>query len=306
MRLLSPVTYSLSPVSMLSKELLQKIRQIDIKSKFLANEVFAGEYESAFRGRGMEFEEVREYQQGDDVRSIDWNVTARMGTPFVKIFREERELSVVFLVDASASQDFGTRSKLKREVTAEIAALLAYAAVRSNDKVGLITFTDRIEKFIPPKKGRGHVWQVIQEILTFQPVERRTHLQGALEFLNQALRRRVVCFLLSDFLSPDFDQGLRIASKHHDLIAMRISDPAEKILPPLGWARFKDAESGEENWVDTRSKKWRNEFVKEEQVRTQKLFDRFQSLGIDACAIETNQDYVNPLLKLFRKRDARL
>jgi uncharacterized protein (DUF58 family) len=291
---------------LISKEVLQKIKQINIKSKYLATEVFAGEYESAFRGRGMEFEEVREYQVGDDVRSIDWNVTARMGHPFVKIFREERELSVVFLVDASASQDFGTRQRLKREIAAEVAALLAYAAIKSKDKVGLITFTDRVEKYIPPKKGSGHVWQVIKEILTFTPVQRGTHLQGALEFLVKVLPRRVVCFVISDFLAPDYNQALGIAARRHDMIALALNDPAEENLPSLGWVHFKDAETGLTQWVDTRARGFQEVFGRRMQERRQKTFSRFQSLGMDACLIETNRDYVNPLLKLFRKREKRL
>lgn len=291
---------------MISKEVLQKIKQIDIKSKYLATEVFAGEYESAFRGRGMEFEEVREYQIGDDVRSIDWNVTARMGHPYIKVFREERELSVVFLVDASASQDFGTRERLKREMAAEVSALLAYAATKSDDKVGLITFTDRVEKYIPPKKGTGHVWQVIKEILTFQPTERGTDLEGALEFLVKVLPRRSVCFLVSDFLSPHFEKGLGIAARRHDMIALALSDPAEEALPSLGWVHLKDAETGRLSWIDTRSKRFRDHFVRERDEKVAELFGRFQSLGIDACRIETNRDYVNPLLKLFRMREKRL
>jgi uncharacterized protein (DUF58 family) len=290
----------------ITKDLLQKIKQIDIKSKYLATEVFAGEYESAFRGRGMEFEEVREYHWGDDIRSIDWNVTARMGNPYVKIFREERELSVVFLVDASASQDFGTRQRLKREISAEVAALLAYAAIKSNDKVGLITFTNRIEKFIPPKKGSSHVWQVIKEILTFQPTERGTQLQGALEFLVKVLPRRCVCFVISDFISPDFQKALGIASRKHDIISLVLSDPAEEKIPPLGWICLRDPETGSEEWIDSRSSNFRDRFYRMGEERVAQLFSLFQSLGIDACRIQTDQDYVTPLLKLFRVREKRL
>ncbi len=290
---------------MISKDLLKKIKQIDIKSKFLASEIFAGEYESAFRGRGMEFEEVREYQTGDDIRAIDWNVTARMGHPYVKVFREERELSVVFIVDASASQDFGTRGRLKREVAAEVAALLAYAATQSNDKVGLITFTDPVEKYIPPKKGVSHIWRVIREILTFQPHNQKTSVNSALEFAVKVLPRRAVCFLISDFISPDFHRGLGIASKRHDLIALALSDPAEEELPALGWTHLKDLETGEARWVDTNSKEFRSNLNRFKQERMNSLFSEFQSLGMDACRIETNQDYVNPLLKLFRMREKR-
>ncbi len=291
---------------MISKDLLQKIREIDIKSRFLANEVFAGEYESAFRGRGMEFEEVREYQIGDEIRSIDWNVTARMGTPYVKVFREERELSVVFLVDASASLDFGSRLKFKREVAAEVAALLAYAATRSNDKVGLITFTDHVEKYIPPKKGSAHVWQVIREILSFQPRSTKTNLQGALEFLVRVLPRRSVCFLLSDFIAPDFSKGLGVATRRHDLIAMKISDPLEYEIPSVGWVHLNDAETGEEKWIDTDSVSFQTSFKTLQQDQKEKLQGLLNSLGVDTCFIETHQDYVSPLMKLFKKREARL
>ena len=267
--------------------------------------MFAGEYESAFRGRGMEFEEVREYQAGDDVRSIDWNVTARMGNPFIKIFREERELSVVFLVDASASQDFGTRSKLKREVAAEVAALLAYAAAKSNDKVGLITFTDQVEKFIPPKKGTGHIWRVIKEILTFQPSAKGTSIEKALEFMVNVLKRRVVCFLISDFIADSYDKALGIAAKRHDLISLKLMDPAEQKIPPLGPIYFQDAETGEQRWVNTRSKGFQQDFEQRQIQKHQQWLQRFQSLGIDCCALSTQEDYVNPLLKLFRMREKR-
>lgn len=291
---------------MIPKDVLHKIKQIDIKSKYLATEVFAGEYESAFRGRGMEFEEVREYQPGDDIRTIDWNVTARTGNPHVKIFKEERELSVVFLVDSSASLDFGTRKRFKQEVAAEVAAILAYAAIKSSDKVGLITFTDQVEKFIPPKKGTGHVWRVIKEILTFSPEKKGTNLQAALEFLVKVLPRRVVCFVISDFISEDFKKGLGIAAKRHDMIALALSDPAEAVLPPAGWMNFRDAETGETRWVDTRSKEFQKNFQGMREARQRALTEKFQSLGIDFCPIETDKDYVNPLLKLFRVREKKL
>lgn len=291
---------------MIPKDVLHKIKQIDIKSKYLATEVFSGEYESAFRGHGMEFEEVREYQPGDDIRSIDWNVTARTGNPHVKIFKEERELSVVFLVDSSASLNFGTRKRYKQEVAAEVAAILAYAAIKSSDKVGLITFTDQVEKFIPPKKGTGHVWRVIKEILTFSPEKKGTNLEAALEFLVKVLPRRVVCFVISDFISEDFKKGLGIAAKRHDMIALVLSDPAEDKVPAIGWMNFQDAESGEMRWVDTRSKEFQKTFEKQRQERKKKMTEGFQSLGMDVCSIETNQDYVNPLLKLFRMREKKI
>ncbi len=288
---------------MIPKEVLHKIKQIDIKSKYLANEVFAGEYESAFRGHGMEFEEVREYQPGDDIRSIDWNVTARTGNPHVKIFKEERELSVVFLVDSSASLNFGTRKRYKQEVAAEVAAILAYAAIKSSDKVGLITFTDQIEKFIPPKKGTGHVWRVIKEILSFSPEKKGTNLEAALEFLVKVLPRRSVCFVISDFLSDPFKKGLGIAAKRHDMIALLLSDPAEEKIPKMGWVHFQDAETGQGRWLDTRSQEFQKKFQEMRSARMNGLMENFQSLGIDVCPIETHKDYVNPLLKLFRMRE---
>jgi len=291
---------------MVPKEVLQKIKQIDIKSKYLANEVFSGEYESAFRGHGMEFEEVREYHPGDDIRSIDWNVTARTGNPHIKIFREERELSVVFLVDSSASLNFGTRKRFKQEVAAEVAAILAYAAIKSSDKVGLITFTDQVEKYIPPKKGTGHVWRVIKEILSFEPEKKGTNLEGALEFLVKVLPRRAVCFVISDFLSHDFKKGLGIAARRHDMIALMLSDPAEENLPRLGWMNFQDAENGETRWIDTRSKNFQKVFQNKRSERMNELMQNFQSLGMDVCCIETDKEYVNPLLKLFRLREKKL
>jgi len=288
---------------MLSKELLHKIKQIQIRSKFLASEIFAGEYESAFRGLGMEFEEVREYQPGDDVRAIDWNVTARMGNPYVKIFREERELSVVFLMDASASLDFGTRESSKRELAAELSAVLAYAAIKSNDKVGFITFTDEVEKYIPPKKGAGHVWQVIREVLTFKPKGKGSNLANALEFLSRVLPRKAVCFLISDFIAPDFEKALGIASRRHDLISLVLIDPREKKIPPLGWMLLSDLENGQQAWVNTNSYLFQKKFESQQVERLNALFNRFQLLGIDACPISADQDYVNALLRLFRERE---
>ncbi len=291
---------------MLSKEVLQKIRLIDIKSKYLANEVFSGEYESAFRGRGMEFEEVREYQIGDDIRSIDWNVTARMEKPFVKVFREERELSVFFMVDASASQGFGSGGKQKREVCAEIAALLAYAALRSNDKIGLIIFTEEVEKYIPPKKGSGHVWQVIKEILSFEAKGKQTNLKGALEFAAKAVSRRSVCFLLSDFLAENYEQGLGIASRKHDVIALAMSDALEENIPPLGWMQFKDLETGELCWLDSRESNFQEHLVQQKNKRQTSLKELFRSQKVDACFLESGKDYATPLLELFRRREKRL
>lgn len=290
---------------MLSKELLQKIKQIEVKSKHLASEVFAGEYTSAFRGQGMAFEEVREYQPGDEIRSIDWNVTARMGHPYVKVYREEREISVLFVIDASASEDFGSRVRPKKETVAEVAALLAYAATRSHDKIGLLIFTDQVEKYIPPKKGSTHVWQVIREILTFKPSAKKTDLICALEFLVKVLPRKSVCFLFSDFIAPPFEKALSLAATRHDLVAFAFSDPLEKIFPDLGWVLFEDPETGQSEWIPTHSPAFQNTFRENSDARGATLFKLFRKLGMDACAIQTDQDYVHPLLQLFRARERR-
>jgi uncharacterized protein (DUF58 family) len=235
----------------LSPELFQKIKAIQIRTQRLVSDSFAGEYESAFRGRGMEFEEVRDYQPGDDIRHIDWNVTARMGSPFVKLHREERELTVMLLVDVSSSGAFGSGSKLKNEVAAEIAALLAYTAIKSNDRVGLIIFSDRIEHFIPPKKGRSHVWRVIRDILTFRTPRRRTDLLSALEYMSKVLPRRVVAFVISDFLDDGYDDVLRITARRHDVTAIVVRDRREEELPRIGLLELEDAETGETIVIDT-------------------------------------------------------
>ncbi len=241
----------LDPAEALSPELFQKIKSIQIRTQRLVSDAFAGEYESAFRGRGMEFEEVREYQPGDDIRHIDWNVTARMGLPFVKMHREERELTVMLLVDVSSSGAFGSGTKLKNEVAAEIAALIAYTAIKSNDRVGLIIFSDRIEHFIPPKKGRSHVWRVIRDILTFRTPRRRTDLRQALEYMEKVLSRRVVVFVVSDFLDEDYEEALRLSARRHDLTAVVVRDQREDELPRIGLLELEDAETGETILVDT-------------------------------------------------------
>ncbi|MCP4654786.1 MAG: DUF58 domain-containing protein, partial [bacterium] len=235
----------------LPPELFQKIKTIQIRTQRVVNDVFAGEYESAFKGRGMEFEEVREYGPGDDIRHIDWNVTARMGSPYVKVHREERELTVMLVVDVSSSGAFGTAAKLKNEVAAELAALLAYTAIKSNDRVGLIIFSDRIERYIPPKKGSSHVWRVIREILTFRPRRRSTDLEGALDYLSKVVRRRAVVFVISDFLDEGFSERLRIAGKRHDVTAISVCDRREIELPPIGILELEDAETGETVLIDT-------------------------------------------------------
>ncbi len=248
--------------SRLPLEVIRRIRKIHIHSNYLVNDILAGEYESAFRGRGMEFEEVREYQPGDDVRDIDWNVTARMGHPYVKVYREERELTILLLVDVSGSGQFGSGAQLKNELSAELAAVLAYAAVKNNDKVGLIIFSDSIEKFIPPKKGRNHVWRVIREVLEHRPRSRKTDISAALDFLNRIASRRVIAFLISDFIASDYEKLLRVTNKKHDLIAISIADPRERELPPVGLVELEDAETGETRLIDTGDARFRKEFMR--------------------------------------------
>lgn len=290
---------------MLPAHILKKIKRIQLKTNYLANEIFAGEYESAFRGRGMAFEEVREYQAGDEIRSIDWNVTARIGRPFIKVYREEREMTVMMMVDMSGSLDFGTRERFKSETAAEVAAVLAYAAVKSNDKVGLILFTDQVELYLPAKKGRGHVYRVIQEILSFQPKAKQTSLQVALEYLLKVVHRRCFAFLLSDFLDQGFEKALSLAKTKHDLICVQLYDPVELKFPPLGYVDFVDPETGEQGWIKTDSQAFQRayrELAIEKITAAQKTFTH---LGVDHVVLDQTQDYMEPLLKFFRQRERR-
>jgi len=291
---------------MIPEEILRKIHLIHIRTKHLVNDIMAGEYESAFRGRGMEFEEVREYQPGDDVRTIDWNVTARMGRPYIKLFREERELIVMLLVDISASGQFGTVKKLKKEVAAEVAALLAYTAIRKNDKVGLILFSDHVEKYVPPKKARGHGWRVIREILSFEPRGRETDIAQALDYLGRVVRKRCICFLLSDFMASGFEKPLRLSNKRHDVISVVISDPREFELPKIGFVEIEDAETGKDLLVDTNDRDLRRRY---QEIRRQEAIDRerlFRSMDLDSVSLSTHVAYTEPLLAFFRRREKRL
>ena len=291
---------------MISKEVLKNIRRIHIRTNHIVNDIFAGEYESAFRGRGMEFEEVREYAPGDDVRDIDWNVTARFGHPFVKVYREERELTIMLLVDVSSSCFFGTHRQLKQELAAEIASVLAFAATKSNDKVGLIIFSDHIEKFIPPKKGKNHVWAVIKSVLEHQPVSHKTDIAGALSYLNRVARRKAVAFLISDFIAADYDKPLRVAGKKHDLIPICITDPRELDLPKVGLVELQDAESGETMIIDSSDADFRTGYGLLARKRLQDRFDLFRASGIDAIDIRTDVPYIDPIMKFFRMREKRL
>jgi len=290
---------------MIPKEILKKIRRIEIHTKKLVNDLFSGEYHSTFKGQGMEFEEVRQYVPGDDIRLIDWNVTARTGYPHIKKFKEERELSVVLMVDASSSGKFGTRNRFKSETAAELCALLAFSAIKNNDKVGLIIFTDQIEKYIPPQKGRPHVLRLIREILYFKPQRIKTDIAGALEYLNKVIKRKSVVFLISDFLSENFFKPLQIANNKHDVVAMKISDPRESEFSNIGLIELEDAETGEIFMIDTSSKQFRQEFSARASEDNDILKKEFRSINMDFINIRTDQSYIVPLINFFKMREKR-
>ncbi len=287
------------------KELLKKIRRIEIRTKRLVNDLFSGEYHSTFKGQGMEFEEVRQYLPGDDIRLIDWNVTARTGYPYIKKFREERELSVILLVDVSSSGLFGTKEKFKEDTAAELCALMAFSAIKNNDKVGMIIFTDRIEKFIPPKKGRPHVLRLIREILHFKPTGTGTDIAGALEYFNRVIKKKSVVFLISDFLSEDYLKPLQIANNKHDIIAMKISDPRELEFDNVGMIELEDAETGETFIIDTASSEFRRDFAAKAEADNFSLKRSFQLINLDFIQIITNQSYIVPLINFFKIREKR-
>lgn len=286
-------------------EVLKKVRRIEIVTRRFVNDVMAGEYHSVFKGRGMEFDEVREYQQGDDIRTIDWNVTARTGFPHVKRYVEERELTVMLMVDMSSSGEFGTAQRLKEELATELCAVLAFSAIKNNDRVGLLIFTDRVEKFIPPKKGRKHVLRVIRELLTFSPTHPRTDMVQALDYINNVLTRKSVVFLISDFFTENIRSSLAITNKHHDLIAITVSDPREAKLPPAGLLEFEDAETGELVLIDTSSGEVRSTFERHAGGEHQELMGLLRSLDIDHVALSTDEDYTKPLMRFFRERARR-
>ncbi len=291
-----------------ASELLKKVRKIEIKTKGLSKNIFAGEYHSAFKGRGMAFSEVREYQFGDDIRNIDWNVTARYGHPFIKIFEEERELTVMLLVDVSGSRDFGTVERTKKAVIVELAAILSFSAISNNDKIGVIFFSDRIEKFIPPKKGRTHTLRIIRELIEFEPVSRLTDISVALRYLTNAMKRRVTTFIISDLMdkSPLMEQALSIANNKHDMVGLRIYDEREAELPAVGMIKFKDAETGEYLWVDSSSKSVRESYRKDWSDRNKQLDSLLKKTGLDYVNISTREDYVKSLVSLFKKREHKL
>jgi uncharacterized protein (DUF58 family) len=285
--------------------LLKKVRKIEIKTKGLSNHIFAGEYHTVFKGKGMAFSEVREYQPGDDIRSIDWNVTARYNSPFVKVFEEEREMTVMLLIDVSASGNFGTQEQFKRELATELAAILAFSAIKNNDKVGVIFFTDKVEQFIPPKKGKSHILRIIREVLAFEPTGKGTDIAGALEYFSAVIKKRSICFILSDFMSKEFDRPLKIASKKHDLVALRIHDTREDTLPNVGLVPMQDAETEKMLFADTSSKKVRDNFAKNRTKATEKLRKLFPASGVDLIDITTGTDYVKPLINFFKTRGKR-
>ena len=285
-------------------DLLKKVRKIEIKTKGLSSHVFSGEYHSTFKGRGMSFSEVREYQYGDDVRNIDWNVTARTGIPHVKIFEEERELTVMLIIDVSGSSFFGTVNQMKNEILTEICAVLAFSAINNNDKVGVLFFSDRIEKFIPPKKGKQHILRIIRELIDFQPAGKGTDLTEALQYFNNVNKKRSICFILSDFMTKNYKQALRIIARRHDVIGIHLSDPREAELPNVGLVQMIDPENEKFVWVDTGSRKVRENFSSSYQANFQYFKTTFQRSGADFIKIRTDESYVNALLKFFKKRGA--
>ena len=287
-----------------TSELLKKVRQIEIKTRGLSNNIFAGQYHSAFKGRGMAFSEVREYQFGDDTRDIDWKVTARYVRPYVKVFEEERELTVMLLIDVSGSKDFGTESQMKRDVTTEIAATLAFSAIQNNDKIGVIFFSDKIEKFIPPQKGRRHILYIIRELIDFRPDDRQTDINQALKYLTNAIKKRCTAFLLSDFIDRgNYHDALTIANRKHDIVAIQVYDRRETELPAVGLMKVRDAETGQERWIDSSSKRVREAYRTWWDKRQAEMNAAFQKSRIDAVSIRTEDDYVKALLALFDKRN---
>lgn len=285
-----------------TSELLKKVRKIEIKTRGLSNQIFSGEYHSAFKGRGMTFSEVREYQPGDDIRSIDWNVTARFNTPFVKVFEEEREMTVMLLVDVSASGEFGTQKQLKQELITELCAVLAFSSIQNNDKIGIIFFTDKIEKFIPPKKGKSHVLRIIRDLIEFEPEHKKTDIQLALKYLTSVIKKRSIAFVISDFMADNFSDAMKIANKKHDLVALRIYDKREQELPNIGLVKMMDAESGALKWIDTSDKNVRIHFAANAKRHEAYLKELFTKSGVDTANINTSESYIQPLTNLFKRR----
>jgi uncharacterized protein (DUF58 family) len=287
---------------MIPVELIRKIKKIEIHTKNIVNTVFSGEYQSVFKGQGMEFSEVREYQDGDDIRLIDWNVSARMGDTFVKKYVEERELTIIFAVDASSSGEFGTFEKMKGDIAVELCAVLAFSAIKNNDRVGLIIFTDKVEKFIPPKKGKTHVLRLIRELLYFKPEGKKTNLENLLEHITKAVKRKSVVFVISDFLDSGYETSLRVANKKHDIIAITITDPRELEIPDIGFIELEDSETGEIILLDTSSERVRRTFASNSDALISERDKIFKSMNVDSINIFSNKSYIEPLIKFFRMR----
>jgi uncharacterized protein (DUF58 family) len=288
-----------------TKELLKKVRKIEIKSRGLSNQIFSGEYQSAFKGRGMAFSEVREYQVGDEIRTIDWNVTARFNHPYVKVFDEEREMTVMLLVDVSGSKNFGTQAQLKQELATELCAVISFSAIQNNDKVGVLFFSDQVEKFIPPKKGRSHILMIIRALIDFKPAHKGTNVAEGLRYFTSVIKKRCTAFLISDFMSGPFENELKIANRKHDLVALRLYDKHEEEFPNLGLIPVKDEETGQMEWVNTADKKVRLAFKAAALERNGRLEEQFRKSGVDFTKIGTHESYIKPLMTLFKKRETR-
>lgn len=289
-----------------TSDIIKKVRKIEIKTRGLSNQIFAGHYHSAFKGRGMAFSEVREYQYGDDIRNIDWNVTARFNHPFIKIYEEERELTVMLLIDVSGSNEYGSQGQFKEEQMTEIAAVLAFSAIKNNDKVGVIFFSDQVEKFIPPKKGTTHILRIIRELIDFKPESQKTNIAEGLRYLTNAIKKRCTAFIISDFLDTGFDEALRIAGNKHDVVALRVYDTSETTLPNIGLIKVFNKESGKYTWVDTASARARKNYNEWWRMHDNYLNTLFKKSGIDHASISTNEDYVKPLVGLFKARESRM
>ncbi len=285
-----------------TSELLKKVRKVEIKTRGLSNQLFSGEYHTAFKGKGMTFSEVREYQAGDDIRSIDWNVTARFNNTYVKVFEEEREMTVMLLVDVSASGEFGTQKQLKQELITELCAVLAFSAIQNNDKIGVIFFSDKIEKFIPPKKGKTHILRIIRDLIEFKPEHKKTDVRQALKYLTNVIKKRSIAFVISDFMADNFIDALKIANKKHDLVALRIYDKREMELPDIGLVKFMDAETGTLKWIDTSDKNVRTHYFAAAKKREDLLKETFNRSGVDSADINTADSYIKPLMNLFKRR----
>ena len=288
-----------------TSELLKRVRKIEIKTRGLSNQIFSGEYHSAFKGRGMTFSEVREYMPGDPIRSIDWNVTARLNEPYVKVFEEEREITLMLIIDISGSENFGSKSQLKRDLITEVAAVLAFSAAQNNDKVGVILFTDKVEKFIPPKKGKTHILRIIRELIDFTPEGKGTDINEALRFFSNVTKKRSIAFLISDLLDADYKKSLQIANKRYDMVTLIPRDRAEDQLPELGLIPMQDSETGQTMWVDSSNRKVRDEYAKARKVHQLKAEDILKKSGVDFTDIYTGQSYVKPLIQLFKQREAK-